>query len=151
MSTQCKNSCAIAQALAPLFGGMAVESSGEAPQPLANLPIPDRVTPLNPWQFRFTRMVGMLIGFAYSKGYSLTLGNARVDKGCAVCGGGKRKATSLHYDGLAIDLNLFKGGRFLQKTEDHRELGEYWESIGGSWGGRFNDGNHYSLAYNGRK
>ena len=31
------------------------------------------------------------------------------------------------------------------------ELGEYWESIGGSWGGRFNDGNHYSLEHNGVK
>jgi len=30
-------------------------------------------------------------------------------------------------------------------------LGEYWESIGGSWGGRFGDGNHYSLKYKGRR
>lgn len=30
-------------------------------------------------------------------------------------------------------------------------IGEYWESIGGAWGGRFNDGNHYSLGHGGRK
>jgi hypothetical protein len=27
----------------------------------------------------------------------------------------------------------------------------FWESIGGSWGGRFNDGNHYSLEHRGMK
>ncbi|HAO1973206.1 TPA: M15 family peptidase, partial [Escherichia coli] len=31
--------------------------------------------------------------------------------------------------------------------------GEYWESIGGTWGGRFSraDGNHFSLEHNGVK
>ncbi|MCL2219314.1 MAG: M15 family metallopeptidase [Chitinispirillia bacterium] len=106
---------------------------------------------MNPWQFRFTYMVGLLIAFAYNRGYTLTFGNARTDRSCTVCGGGKRKASSLHFDGLAIDLNLFKDGKYLPATADHRELGEYWESLGGCWGGRFNDGNHYSLAYNGRK
>ena len=26
-------------------------------------------------------------------------------------------------------------------------LGEYWEGLGGNWGGRFNDGPHFSLSY----
>jgi len=30
-------------------------------------------------------------------------------------------------------------------------LGLYWESIGGSWGGRFGDGNHFSLEHEGRR
>jgi hypothetical protein len=30
-------------------------------------------------------------------------------------------------------------------------LGLKWESMGGSWGGRFNDGNHYSLEHEGRR
>jgi len=30
-------------------------------------------------------------------------------------------------------------------------LGEYWEGMGGSWGGRFSDGNHFSLTHNGVK
>ena len=34
-------------------------------------------------------------------------------------------------------------------TEDHEPLGEWWESIGGVWGGRFNDGNHYESPYPG--
>lgn len=47
----------------------------------------------------------------------------------------------------AIDLNLFKDGDWLSSTEDHRELGKYWESLHPNcrWGGRFNDGNHYEL------
>lgn len=58
---------------------------------------------------------------------------------------------SLHPDKLAIDLNLFKDGHYLSSTEAHRPLGEWWESIGGTWGGRFNDGNHYSLEHRGVK
>ncbi len=56
---------------------------------------------------------------------------------------------SAHKQKLAIDLNLFKGGKFLGATEDHRPLGEWWESQGGAWGGRFNDGNHYALEHEG--
>lgn len=68
---------------------------------------------------------------------------------------------SLHYIGLAADLNLFKGGVYLTETKDHKPLGELWELWGGSWGGRFgesspgagdgNDGNHYSLPYKERR
>ena len=50
-----------------------------------------------------------------------------------------------------IDLNLFRGGKMLTTTEDHRPLGEWWESHGGAWGGRFADGNHYSLEHEGLK
>jgi hypothetical protein len=58
---------------------------------------------------------------------------------------------SAHKNKMAIDLNLFKDGVFLQNTEDHRELGEWWEQQHelARWGGRFNDGNHYSLEHNG--
>jgi len=88
-------------------------------------------------QSEFVRMVGKLIGYATGHGYELTFGDAFATSG--------HKKNSLHYKRLAIDLNLFKDGKYLTSTEDHCELGEYWESIGGSWGGRFKDGNHYSL------
>lgn len=94
-------------------------------------------------QSRFCRMVADLIVFAYEHGYELTFGDAYATTG--------HTANSLHYKRLAIDLNLFRDGEYLQKTEDHLALGEYWESIGGSWGGRFQDGNHYSLEHGGRK
>jgi len=94
-------------------------------------------------QSKFVRMVALLIQFAYEIGYELTFGDAYAISG--------HKKLSLHYSRLAIDLNLFKNGRYLTKTEDHEILGEFWESIGGTWGGRFGDGNHYSLEHNGRK
>ena len=97
-------------------------------------------------QSKFSKMVALLILFAYEKGYELTLGDAYRDP--RVLHGSPR---SLHRVRLAIDLNLFKNGKYLSTSDDHQELGEFWESIGGSWGGRFKDGNHYSLEHNGRK
>jgi hypothetical protein len=104
-------------------------------------------------QRKFTRMVADLIVWAYDQGYELTWGEAwRTPEQAALnAKSGKGIANSLHGDRLAVDLNLFRDGQFLTTTEDHRPLGEYWESIGGSWGGRFNDGNHYSLEHEGRK
>lgn len=107
-------------------------------------------------QRKFTRMVADLIVFAYEQGYELTFGDAFRDPRVHGAVGEKKSyssANSLHKERLAIDLNLFKDGRFLAQSEDHRPLGEYWESLGGSWGGRFSspDGNHYSLEHNGRK
>ena len=60
---------------------------------------------------------------------------------------GYSAAKSKHKLKCAIDLNLFKDGSFMQKTADHKELGEWWENQHPScrWGGRFNDGNHYEL------
>ena len=54
---------------------------------------------------------------------------------------------SAHKKKLACDLLLFKDGVFLTQTEDHQPLGEWWEKQHPlcRWGGRFNDGNHYSL------
>lgn len=58
-------------------------------------------------------------------------------------------ASSCHKLKLAIDLNLFKDGMLIETTEGHRELGEWWEKQHPlcRWGGRFNDGNHYSLEH----
>lgn len=94
--------------------------------------------PIGQMQKQFVRMVADLIIFAYDNGYELSFGDAWARSGHA--------AGSYHYKRLAIDLNLFKDGRWLKLTEDHLPLGEYWESNGGTWGGRFKspDGNHYS-------
>jgi hypothetical protein len=104
-------------------------------------------------QRKFTRMVADLIVFAYDLGYELTFAEAyRTPEQAALnAKAGKGISSSLHLDRLAVDFNLFRNGKYLTKTEDHRALGEFWESIGGTWGGRFNDGNHYSLSHGGRK
>ena len=102
----------------------------------------------------FTRMIAQLIEYAYANGYELTFGDAYRDPRLHGDVGVKKSyssANSLHKSRLAVDFNLFKGGQYLTTTEAHKQLGEYWESIGGAWGGRFNDGNHYSLEHQGRK
>lgn len=60
---------------------------------------------------------------------------------------------SLHELGLAVDLNLFRDGKFLEGSEQHKLLGEYWETLHplARWGGRFGDGNHYSIEHEGKK
>jgi len=93
-------------------------------------------------QSKFAKMVPLLVLYAYEIGYEITYGDAYAHDGHIV--------GSFHYNRLAIDLNLFKNGRYLTKTSSHEPLGLFWESIGGSWGGRWEDGNHYSLG-EGRK
>ena len=105
-------------------------------------------------QRRFTRMIADLIIFAYDNGYELTFGDAFRDPrlhGLVGVKGGYGAASSNHKIRLAVDLNLFKNGNYLPNTKDHEVLGLYWESLGGSWGGRFNDGNHYSLEHEGKR
>lgn len=105
-------------------------------------------------QRRFTLMVAELIQWAYDQGYELTFGDAYRDHRLHGAIGEKKgygHAKSTHKLRLAVDLNLFKEGKFLQLTEDHRPLGEKWESMGGSWGGRFMDGNHYALEHDGMR
>lgn len=107
-------------------------------------------------QSRFAGMVSKLIVRAGELGYEVTLGEAYrpPEQAALMAKQGKGIVNSLHCERLAIDLNLFHNGVYLTATQDHKELGEWWESIGGAWGGRFQpkpDGNHYSLEYQGRK
>lgn len=103
----------------------------------------------------FAKHVGMLIDHIYLHGYEVTLDwcyrPPDVAAYYADLGIGIR--SSLHTLKLAIDLNLFKNGKWLRLTEDHRPIGEFWESLHplARWGGRFGDGNHYSFEHEGRK
>lgn len=102
----------------------------------------------------FTRMVGHLIAFAYAQGYELTVGDAYRDPRVHGNVGQKKSyssANSLHKERLAIDFNLFKDGVYLTRSEDYKVLADYWESIGGTSGIHFNDGNHFSMEHQGRK
>lgn len=115
------------------------------------------VTPLLAKQQLFSIMVARLLLEAHGRGYGVTLGDAYRDPrvfGAWGAAKGYGQPSSCHKLRLAIDLNLFdKDGAFLQGTEHHRPLGEWWESQGGCWGGRFSqpDGNHYSLEHQGSK
>lgn len=109
-------------------------------------------------QWIFSILAAKLILKANEMGYKVTFGEAyrSPQEAARLDALGKGIAKSLHTKRLAIDLNLFKDGKYLQSTDDHRELGEWWEqqSLPGitcSWGGRFDDGNHYSIEHNGVK
>ena len=95
---------------------------------------------------RFARMLPRLLDKAHELGFEVTLGDAYRDPRC-----GYGHKNSLHRKRLAIDINLFRDGALLNVTEDHKILGEWWEAQGGTWGGRFDDGNHYSLAFGGMR
>jgi hypothetical protein len=107
-------------------------------------------------QRRFTRLVGLLIEWAYANGYELTFGDAyrSVEQAKLNAAAGKGIISSLHCERLAIDLNLFKHGDYLKASEAYAPLGAYWESLGAdcAWGGRFSkpDGNHFSIRFGGR-
>jgi hypothetical protein len=99
-------------------------------------------------QRRFTWLVSCLIDWAYGNGYELVLGHAYrspEEQKRLYDAGISPTLKSKHKKCLAIDLNLFKDGVYLTKTEDHEPLGKYWESLDDEcvWGGRFSDGNHY--------
>lgn len=107
-------------------------------------------------QSEFTQLVPRLIDKAFEMGYEVTLGDAYRDP--RVHGDlGARKSyshpRSAHKVRLALDLNLFKDGEYLEGGEAHRPLGEWWEQQHplARWGGRFSDGNHYSFEYQGIK
>ena len=102
----------------------------------------------------FMRLLPRLLDKAHDMGYEIRGGDLfrdpRLHGGMGIKKGyGYSK--SCHKLKLAIDLNLFEDGEFITSTEGHRKLGVWWEDQHElcRWGGRFNDGNHYSLTYNG--
>lgn len=111
-------------------------------------------------QTLFAQDFSKLIQYAASIGYQVTYGETERSKTQAEANAkaGKGIANSLHIIRLAGDLNLYKNGKYLDKSEDHRSLGVFWESLSTPeakhrWGGRFTsrpDGNHYSIEHEGR-
>lgn len=111
---------------------------------------------LSDQQIAFTLNIARLIDYAYSKGYGLTFGDAYRDARVHGEFGTKASysaAKSVHKVRLAVDFNLFKGGIYRTETSAYTELGEYWESLHplNRWGGRWQDGNHFSMEYQGAK
>jgi uncharacterized protein YcbK (DUF882 family) len=106
-------------------------------------------------QSLLVRLIAQLVFFAEQEGYELTYGEAyrSPEEAARLAKLKKGIKNSLHTDRLAVDFNLFKNGKLLRKTEDHMVLGGYWESLHPlcRWGGRFGDGNHYSITHGGRK
>ena len=91
-------------------------------------------------QQTFSIMVANLILYALQEGYGLTFGEAYRTKDQQALyfkSGHSRVKYSKHQDRLAVDFNLFIDGKYVTDKEQYRKIGEYWESDGGRWGGRF--------------
>ncbi len=120
------------------------------------------MTSLREKQSAFVFLVAKLIEYAYANGYELTFGEAQRshEEALRLWHLGAGILDSLHIIRLAIDLNLFKNGIYLTKTEEYEPLGVFWESLSTAdykccWGGRFpspkQDGNHFSIEHEGVK
>lgn len=114
--------------------------------------------PLGKRQELFMRLLPRLIDWFHANGYELRGGELWRSPAAARenAASGAGIANSLHIDKLAIDLNLFRNGTWLNKTEDFAAAGVYWKSLhplcrwGGDWKSR-KDGNHFSVTYAGRE
>jgi len=107
-------------------------------------------------QSNFLFNIARLIIYAHALGYNVTLGRGLVTPEENKKQGGIKK--SLHLIAMAQDLNFFKGGKYLTRTEDLAIFGKWWKAQGDvcTWGGDFKpptkpDGNHFSHIYEGVK
>ena len=101
-------------------------------------------------RIKFTRYLALLLQKMIDDGWEPMIGRD----------GEKHMTNSLHYDGLAKDIILTKGGVIFDKTEDHQAYGTFWEGLDPDcfWGGPGpktdglkNDGGHYSITFMGKK
>jgi len=102
----------------------------------------------------FARQLPGLIDYIHSLGYEIRLGDSFRDPRVHGAFGTKKgygHAKSCHKLKLAQDINLMKNNVLLTKTSDHLNIGIWWEKQhpDNRWGGRFNDGNHYSMTHYG--
>lgn len=102
----------------------------------------------------FMRLLPRLIDKAHSLGFEIRGGDLFRDSRVHGSLGEKRgygSKNSCHKLKLAIDLNLMKDGKLVTTTMGHAKLGAWWEKQHAlcSWGGKFDDGNHYSLKHQG--
>src|SRR3989304_3702026 len=97
-------------------------------------------------QSKFTAMIGELFCKAPELGtpvFIMEMYRSLETQKAYVARGASKTLNSKHLDGLAVDLvflgDLRDDGKINYSPEKYRPLGEFWESIGGRWGGRFGD------------
>lgn len=98
----------------------------------------------------FTSCLAALIRHMEASGYEVAIDWVRRTPACGIGTLGNR---STHANALAADLNLYRNGKYLSATAAHEQFGVWWEQLHplARWGGRFNDGNHYSFEWQGVK
>lgn len=104
----------------------------------------------------FTASLAYLVGYAVSLGYDIALDEA-TERLTEKDPTSDHRPGSLHHIGLAADLLLYQHAFYLRNTDQYEPIGREWERYGVEkgyplrWGGRFNDGNHFSWEWNGKK
>ena len=97
----------------------------------------------------FTKNLAKLIEYIFDSGYTCTLGEAwrTQEQADIYAAKGIGSKNSLHLQRLAIDLNIFKDGKWLKRSEEYEFAGIYWMALdeANTWGGSGNDGNHFSM------
>ncbi len=88
----------------------------------------------------FTFNIHKLIEFAYKNGFELTFGEVfRTEEQQKIYFNTGRSKTmnSRHLQRLAVDFNIFKGGKILNDPKDIQVLGEFWMTLNTDnvWGG----------------
>lgn len=104
---------------------------------------------LNEAQWKFSKDVALLVLYLYQQGYTVSYGEAKRPQEMQeiyLKSGKTKTRSSRHLISLAIDLNLFKDGKYLPDTKDYKLAAEFWVSLdpnnvaGYYWGW---DGNHF--------
>lgn len=109
-------------------------------------------------QALFSRLLAQLVTWIYTHpGWEVTFSEGYVGDTDAADGDydGPHLKGGAHYNKLAMDLNLFVDGKWVQgMTPEWEEIGAKWEGLHPlcRWGGRFmsRDANHVSIFYAGR-
>lgn len=109
-------------------------------------------------QAAFLYAIARLIVWANDRGYEMTLAEGYVGDTDAADGDydGPHKRDGLHYQRLALDLNLFVRGQYIRNSDSPawQEIGHQWLKIDSlaRWGGTFSkpDANHFSFAFDGK-
>ena len=100
-------------------------------------------------QQHFTRMVGILIGYAHSMNIGLTFGEAwrtKEQQEIYLKSGKSKTVDSKHLERLAVDFNVFIKGEYRTDRASYEALGNHWKSLDSSnkWGGDWGwDANHF--------
>lgn len=109
-------------------------------------------------QVAHTRLVARLIDEATARGFEPVLREAyRPPETAALFASqGRGSRNSVHCDGCAVDVLLFRDGVYCTDVETYRPLGEWWtrQDERARWGGNFTklrDAVHFSLTPDGKR
>lgn len=102
-------------------------------------------------QEAFSKNVSLLFHFLHVNGFDIRIGEAQRTKAqqeIYVQEGKSMTKNSMHLKKCAIDLHIFKNGKWIQDKKKLQEIGDFWESLdtlnrwGGNWK-RFRDVPHF--------